>query len=191
MIIGDRWPKSGIDVIITILEGEEDRWWEDEITGATKGSVNTGNWGFMSVLSACITAASAALIEAGIDCVDVVSGGTAAIVRNPDAKNKNKRVSGGYSVGSTSIVMDPRPSEHHEILASCAVGYLPQRDEITELWMSGDLELDAEKLIDTAVETARLTSRVLVEAIKDSAKGKATGVGDEAQHSVEDVAMTG
>src|SRR5277367_4846504 len=26
VIIGDRWPKSGVEVTITILEGEEDRW---------------------------------------------------------------------------------------------------------------------------------------------------------------------
>ena len=29
VIIGDRWPKSGVEVIITILEGEEDRWLGD------------------------------------------------------------------------------------------------------------------------------------------------------------------
>merc|ERR1711977_657316 len=29
VIIGDRWPKSGVEVIITILEGEEDQWWID------------------------------------------------------------------------------------------------------------------------------------------------------------------
>ena len=52
------------------------------------------------------------------------------------------------------------------------VGYLPQRDEITELWMSGDVGLDPQKLTDGAIEAARLTSTILTETLKDLAKEK-------------------
>lgn len=192
MIIGDRWPKSGVDVIITILEGEEDRWWGDEVTGGSNGGTNTGSWGLMTVLSACITAASAALVEAGIDCVDVVAGGVAAIVRNPDGKGKSMRVPSADSTNSsTSIVVDPTPSEHHEILASCVVGYLPQRDEITELWISGDIDPDWEELIDSAIEAARLTGTVLFETIKDIVREKGAEGSGNPQLSAEDITMAG
>merc|ERR1711977_376795 len=42
VIIGDRWPKSGVEVIITILEGEEDQWWGDD----RGGSITAGDWGY-------------------------------------------------------------------------------------------------------------------------------------------------
>ncbi|RQM08775.1 hypothetical protein DH86_00002491, partial [Scytalidium sp. 3C] len=44
VIIGDRWPKSGVEVIITILEGEEDQWWGDN---ADNGSTTSQDWGMM------------------------------------------------------------------------------------------------------------------------------------------------
>ena len=64
-----------MDVIITILEGEEDRWVGDDESKAS------GQWGMMNVLSGCITVAAAAIADAGIDCVDTVSGGVAALVK--------------------------------------------------------------------------------------------------------------
>jgi exosome complex component MTR3 len=192
VIIGDRWPKSGVDVIITVLEGEEDRWWGEEATGGANGGANTGSWGFMTVLSACVTAASAALVEAGIDCVDVVAGGVAAIVRNPDVKGKSKRVSSANNTeSSTSIVVDPSPSEHHDVLASCVVGYLPQRDEITELWISGNIDSDGERLIDGAIEAARLTGTVLFETIRDMAREKGAEGCENPQLPAQDVTMAG
>ncbi len=126
MIIGDRWPKSGVEVIITILEGEEDQWWGDDLG---RGVISSGEWGMMSVLSGCITVASAAIVDAGIDCVDVVSGGVAAVVKDNQG-NPN----------STRLVLDPVPSEHQEVIAACFVAYLPSRDEITDLWVKGDIE---------------------------------------------------
>jgi len=153
VIIGDRWPKSGVEVIITILEGEEDQWWGDEGGG--------GEWGMMSVLSGCITVASAAIADAGIDCVDVVAGGVAAVVKNP----------------KPTLVLDPVPSEHKEIVAACIVGYLPQRDEITDLWVKGDIGRSGEKdgyedLADNAVQAALGAHRVLVAALKETADVK-------------------
>jgi len=149
VIIGDRWPKSGVEVIITILEGEEDQWWGDEGGGA--------EWGMMSVLSGCITVASAAIADAGIDCVDVVAGGVAAVVKN-SAKQ--------------SLVLDPVPSEHKEVVATCIVGYLPQRDEITDLWVKGDIGVGYEDLADNAVQAALGAHRVLVAALKETADVK-------------------
>ncbi|CZT06797.1 related to 3' exoribonuclease family protein [Rhynchosporium agropyri] len=166
VIIGDRWPKSGVEVIITILEGEEDQWWGDD----RGGSIMAGDWGMMSVLSGCITVASAAIADAGIDCVDVVSGGVAAMVKGNQGKQP-------------SLVLDPVPSEHQEILAACIVAYLPSRDEITDLWVKGDIghgdrstntaqSASYEELADNAVQAALGSHRVLVAALKETANMK-------------------
>lgn len=170
VIIGDRWPKSGVDVIITILEGEEDQWWGDD---RAQGSTNAGDWGMMSVLSGCITVASAAIADAGIDCVDVVSGGVAAVVRESGSRETPSPI---------SLVLDPVPSEHREILAACIVGYLPARDEITDLWAKGDIgnsnqkannqAYSYEELADNAVQAALGSYRVLVGALKETADMK-------------------
>lgn len=166
VIIGDRWPKSGVDVIITILEGEEDQWWGDE---RSRGAITAGEWGMMSVLSGCITVASAAIADAGIDCVDIVSGGVAALVK------------GREDPDTTALVLDPVPSEHEDILAACIVAYLPGRDEITDLWAKGDIghnkaspaqNSSYEKLADNAVQAALGSNRVLVAALQETAEMK-------------------
>lgn len=148
VVIGERWPKSGCEVVITILEGEEDGWWAD---GQRGDGSQGGGWGMMSVLAGCITVASAALVDAGIDCVDMVSGGAAAVVKDH---------------GFTRVILDPSPSEH-DVQAACIVGYLQSRDEITELWMRGDAGEYVEVLTDQAVKAATLVRTVLVEALKD------------------------
>lgn len=174
VIIGDRWPKSGVEVIITILEGEEDCWWGNDC-GATRYS-GAGQWGTMSVLSGCITVASAAIADAGIDCVDMVSGGVAALVRIPQPSSENP-VTGARS--SYKMVLDPLPSEHHEILAACVLGYLPSRDEITNIWVkggfggvTGEQSLENtyyEELADNAVQAALGSHRVVAAAITEAA----------------------
>lgn len=153
VIIGERWPKSGCEVVITVLEGEEDGWWGDAGEGG-----KAGGWGMMNVLAGCITVASAALVDAGIDCVDLVSGGVAALTGPPSA-------------GDEGFVLDPCPSEH-DIRAACVVGYLQTRDEVTEMWMKGDAGSQAEALIDNAVKAATLTRTVLVEAVKEAMEVK-------------------
>ncbi len=82
VLIGERWPKSGVDVVITVLESEDDNAWNN---GQLSESGRRDCWGMMSILSGCITVASAAIVDAGIDCIDVVTGGVAAIVREPTA----------------------------------------------------------------------------------------------------------
>lgn len=188
VIIGERWPKSGVDVIITILEGEEDRWLGEELVGTNPGAAGAGGWGLMTVLAASITAASAALIDAGIDCVDIVAGGVASVVRSPDAKVIRRQDAPDED---SEVILDPSPSEHKEILASCVVGYLPQRDEITELWMSGDVGLDPQKLTDGAIEAARLTGTVLTETLKDLAKEKLAEAPAPKIQTEDDITMVG
>ena len=158
-----------MEVIITILEGEEDQWWGDDIG---RGTMSAGEWGMMSVLSGCITVASAAISDAGIDCVDVVSGGVAAVVKGP----------AGHGKQSTTLVLDPVPSEHQEILAAGVVAYLPARDEITDLWVKGDIghenqqssnpKSSYEDLADNAVQAALGAHRVLIGALKETADMK-------------------
>ena len=145
VIIGERWPKSGCEVLITVLEGEDDGWFGE-------GKDSGEGWGMINVLAGCITAASAAIADAGIDCVDLIAGGVAALVE-----------------GEQEAVLDPCPSEHEALKAACVVGYLQSRDEITELWMRGDAGKSPESLIDKAVEAAMLTRTVLAEAVKEAA----------------------
>lgn len=172
IIIGERWPKSGVEIVITVLEGEEDCSVDGESGGA-------GGWGLMSILSGCITVASAAITDAGIDCVDLVSGGVAAVVgpRSEKASAQLQIPASKYGL-STQIILDPCPSEHWELLAACVVGYLQSRDEITLIWTKGDLphlligqgsdQGGVQILMDQAVEAAAAARLVLVEAVKES-----------------------
>ena len=177
IVIGERWPKSACEVVITVLEGEEDQSL-NEARGGQDSSLS--GLGMMNVLAGCITAASAAITDAGIDCVDLISGGVAA------------------TTGSeTSGVLDPCPSEHDNVGAACVVGYLQSRDEVTELWMKGDVT-DSEALINRAVEAAVLARSVLAEAVKEAAELKfgleaqdLSGQTGKAPAKENDVVMTG
>lgn len=179
VVIGERFPKSGCEVVITVLEGEEDCWWGD------RSSVErSGRWGMMSVLAGCITVASAALVDAGIDCVDLVSGGVAALVKDSQSK-------------IDVMVLDPSPPEH-DVKAACVVAYLQSRDEITEMWMKGDAGTETEVLLDQAVKAATMTRTVLAEAVKEVAELKMGRMGAETngvpkggKGKGKDVTMTG
>jgi exosome complex component MTR3 len=173
VVIADRWPKSGVDVVVTVLEGEESGSADITANGASDGEP----WGLMNVLSGCITVASAAVADAGIDSVDLVVGGAAAIVS--DDSSLDSKSSGG----GTSMVSDPYFSDHSRIYGACVVGYLPARDEITELWALGDFSgqqksqrsADMERfemLIEQAVRTAKCSRLVSGEALKESAQLK-------------------
>ena len=160
VIIADRWPKSGVDVVITVLEAEEEAW-------AGQGTGRSDGWSIMTLLSGCITVASAAVADAGIDCADLVTGGVAALV--------------GQASGPARLVLDPCPSDHVEIHGICVVGYSQSRDEIVELWAQGSglssAELAADRvgcdaLVDNAVEAACAARLVLVEALRESTEAK-------------------
>ncbi|KAI0176448.1 exoribonuclease [Hypoxylon sp. FL1284] len=150
-IIADRWPKSGVDIIVTIIEGDQNR--DSPDYEADEG------WDMMNVLSGCITVASAAIADAGIDCVDTVSGGVAALVAN-DAKSQ------------PSIVLDPDVAGYHKVFAACCVAYLPTRDEITNIWFKGPLPgADAmlyNKLVERSLVACRNANRVLVQSLTDT-----------------------
>ena len=166
VMIADRWPKSGVDVVITILEGEDDH--------------GSSGWGMMTVLAGCITAASAAIADAGIDCVDLVAGGVAALL---PSKHGDADVQGDAT--TPHIVLDPTPRQHQDIRAACVLAYLASRDEITEIWVRGDVPvldegLDGasssdvllEKLTDHAVHAAKAATLVLAEAVKEASLQK-------------------
>lgn len=151
-LIADRWPKSGVDVVVTVIEGEQARQ-----VALDEGSEE---WDMMNVLSGCVTVAAAALADAGIDCVDTVSGGVAALVADRDG-------------GSSVIVLDPVPSEHENILASCCVAYLPARDEITNLWLKGNLPSSSDinihrTLVARAVHASKGTSQAIAASLNES-----------------------
>jgi exosome complex component MTR3 len=159
-----------LDVTITVLEAEDDRWWGDA-SGSSDAS-----WGMMNVLAGCITAAAAAIADARIDCLDLVAGGVAALV----AEDEESDSTGGGSRPSPRLLLDPDPSEHQNIVAACVVGYLPGRDEVTEIWLKGDTSEVASTtrgeqkmsghdiLIDGAVDAARAARSVLAVAVRES-----------------------
>jgi len=186
VIIGDRWPKSGVEVVITVLEGDEDRWRGDEAARKTTGSGGIGGWAMMNVLAGCITVASAAIADAGIDCVDLVSGGVAAIV-GPSGQEKsgqqdNIAQSDKILQNGAHVVLDPCPCEHQDVIAACVVGYLAGRDELTEIWLKGNLSSSSnatlpsasrqEALVDHAVASAMETRLVLEAAVKEAVEYK-------------------
>jgi exosome complex component MTR3 len=138
-VIADRWPKSGVDVVVTVVESDMTR----------QATIDEGldDWNTMSVLSGCITVAAAAIADAGIDSVDVVAGGVAALVADEGPDNEQ------------AIVLDPVASEHRSILAACCVAYLPARNEITNLWYKGTLQASELVTYQSLVANAVLASK--------------------------------
>ncbi|KAI1938818.1 3'-5'-exoribonuclease [Ophidiomyces ophidiicola] len=175
MLIGDRWPKSGLDVTINVLEGEDDRWWGgDSLSSGPLGGVD--GWGLMSVLANCITAAAAAIADARIDCLDLLTGGVAAVVV-VEEDEKDGWTGANGSPPRRRVVLDPDPSEHRGIASLCVVGYMPAREEVTEVWLKGDVVgVGYDALVDGAVDSACAAHGVLVEAVKESAQRYADGL---------------
>jgi exosome complex component MTR3 len=178
VIIGERWPKSGVEVVLTILEGDEDGWWGD-------AHASGSGWGLLNVLAGCITVASAAITDAGIDCVDMVCGGVAALIRNPDSKDEKDLIR----------ILDPCPAEHRDIVAACTVGYLASRDEVTEIWMRGDVGSDPDALIEGATHASVGSLSVVKEVLLESLQAKFQKQMENSQSAqkrkAQDVEMTG
>ncbi|KAI9842633.1 MAG: 3'-5'-exoribonuclease [Sclerophora amabilis] len=198
VIIGDRWPKSGVEIIVTVLEGEEDRWWGDVGRRRPAELNGIGGCGMMSILAGCITVASAAIVDAGIDCVDLIAGGVAAAIPTrgqKEGERPSKSNSRMDQIENQLIIIDPAPSEHESITAACLVGYLPSRDEITELWVKENVSLPGiaphtkatvpralvDELIDRAVGAAIGTGVVLGDAVKEGAERKINRNGNKVQ----------
>jgi len=207
VIISDRWPKSGIEVVVTVLESDEDSWWPDENSNGNTRPAGAGGFGIMNVLAGCITVASAAIADAGIDCVDLVAGGVAGITGpsgRGDFNHKGEPVHhGGTEKKSARTLRDPCPCEHRNMMAACVVGYLQNRDELTELWFRGSLLGSASgtsvsartegALMDQAVASALEARLVLESAVKEAMErrsqqtNRATPVGTKIQ--VQDIGM--
>lgn len=173
LIIADRWPKSGLEVVITILEVES-----HDLSPSHDQEL--ADISILLILSGCITAASAAIVDAGIDCLDLVTGGVAALVEQVRAESKN-------STPSCDIVSDPSSWESKGIITACVVGYSQCRDEVTELWIksntsriagseTGSRPIDA--LIDQAVEAAKSARLVLVECLQEASSFKSKQIGN-------------
>lgn len=157
LIIPDRWPKSSIDVSVLVLEGEDN---EDLVSGQPLSSV-AGQVGLMNILAGCITVATAALVDAGIDCLDVMSGGVAAAIVDGDSEQK---------------ILDPSAAEHGQMSSACVVAYLPNRDEITEVWTTGAVSEQGnedansfDNILDSAVSAAKAAATILAEVMTESA----------------------
>jgi len=150
-IIPDRWPKSAIDVSITVLEGEDDPETSDRGTGV----------GFFNMLAGCINVAVAALVDARVDCLDLLAAGVCAVVPGSGSK--------------PLMILDPAAAEHQLVLSSCLVGYLPSRDEVVEIWFNGtglkqggDGGLGFDELTDGAAAAARGAQTVLKDVLLES-----------------------
>ncbi|KIW98128.1 uncharacterized protein Z519_01712 [Cladophialophora bantiana CBS 173.52] len=172
VLLADRWPKSAVDIAVTVLEGEDDQEEGDRVAGL----------GLFNLLAAAINVAMAALADAKIDCLDLLAAGVGAVVPGPDSKSLR--------------ILDPAAVEHDEIHSSCVVGYLSSRDEIVEVWSNGSISAQDvtastgfDGLVDAAVAAARGARTVLSEALLESLTGSQIALKNTRQGEINDVEM--
>ena len=163
VVIANRWPKSAIDIVITILEAEDDNE-RDTRTQRQRAMDDVGN---MNIVCGCITVASAGLLDAQIDCLDLITGGVAALVTRDDEKAVK--------------ILDPSPYEEPSLTSACVVGYLPTRDEITLIWAKGDIPSKKDggirgfdSLLDGAVNAAKGAHVVLRQVARELGQAQTT-----------------
>ncbi|KAF8470195.1 3' exoribonuclease family, domain 1-domain-containing protein [Kalaharituber pfeilii] len=184
-ILLEKYPKSGIEVFVTVLDCEGDAGSLFNASGYVRRTMGGGGGGgdqgvdvgLLGVLAGAITCASAAIADAGIECLDLVSGGVSALVRKSSLSSSTTT-----SNNELVIVQDPSPEEHGpgDIIAACAVGHMAARGELTDLWTRGvciasignDGEEDGEddeldKLMKNAIEAATQTRKVLNAAVAE------------------------
>lgn len=171
-IIPERWPKSGIDVSVTVLEAEQDQGVGDRITGVA----------LFNVLAGCINVAMAAIADSKIDCLDLLAAGVGAFIPGPKL--------------SPARVLDPAAAEHEDFLSICLVGLLPSRDEIVEIWSTGPVNpqgsegvLGFEELVDSAVAAARGAQTVLKEVLLETLTRDHTDAKKQIGSEMNDVEM--
>jgi exosome complex component MTR3 len=181
------YPKSGIDVFVTVLDCE------GGLEGSDDASVEIG---LLNVLAGAITCCSTAIADAGIECFDLVSGGTAALVKVPELEGDSMRDMKDVESDTSVLVVDPSPTDGYTILSAAVVGYMAARDELTLVWSKGLISTsasyaneerkdDLDRLIDGAISTAVAVRLVQNAAVKERlllgmAKAKATGKDKEA-----------
>jgi ribonuclease PH len=148
MLLGHLFPKSGINVNISVLE-------------------YTGKW---SLLAIAAIATSTAIAEAGIDVVDLVSASSFALTDN-------------------GLVVDPTGDEEESASAGGVVGYMASMGKVTDLWVTGSVEVEEEgdmdvdsghvrfgeilkKVVSAAADARLVINHALMELVKE--KGIAT-----------------
>jgi len=85
-----------------------------------------GRW---SLLAIATNAVSTAIAEAAIDVVDLVSASS-------------------FAVTSDGLLIDPTADEEDNATAGGVVGYMASTGEITDLWITGALEVEEEDEMD-------------------------------------------
>ena len=178
-VIGTRWPKSGAEVVVTVLEGAEERTGCGGSGDAGDGSgaeLGEGTFARMAVLAGCVSVAGTALAGAGIDGVDLVSGGVAALVRRSSG---TRRDDGGPTRSiphddKYDILLDPDFAEHSpaHLVAACGVAYLHSRDEVAGLWMVGEIPVGSGAR-DAGAEERKQTPQTPGQGGKDTAEARA------------------
>ncbi|KAK6384987.1 3'-5'-exoribonuclease [Exophiala oligosperma] len=176
VVIPDRWPKSSLDIAVTVLEGEDDQETGDRISGL----------GLFNMLAGCINVAMAALADARVDCLDLLAAGVGSVVVSGADEKPVK-------------VLDPAAVEHTKVLSSCLVGYLPTRDEIVELWCSDSGLAQAkgvpgsgfDEMVDGAVAAARGAQAVLKEVLMEAMMQSQIATKKLTGQSAKEVEMTG
>jgi exosome complex component MTR3 len=143
MLLGHLFPKSGIDVNISVLE-------------------YSGKW---SLLAIAANATSAAIAEAGIDVVDLVSASSFASTDN-------------------GLVIDPTGDEEDSASAGGVVGYMASMGKVTDLWVTGSVEVEEEgdmdvdsghvrfgemlkKVVSAAADARLVINHALMELVKE------------------------
>ena len=94
----------------------------------------TGKW---SLLALTTNAVSAAIAESGIDVVDLISASS-------------------FAVTDDGLVIDPTGEEEQSASAGGIVGYMASTGEITDVWITGSLEMDEEDDMDVDSGHVRL-----------------------------------
>ncbi|RPA96838.1 hypothetical protein L873DRAFT_1810941 [Choiromyces venosus 120613-1] len=184
-----KYPKSGIDVFVSVLDCEGGLGDLDSDAGKGRDSGKGGGVevGLMSVLAGAISCASAAIADAGIECFDLVAGGVAGLVLEKPKWRKGKKADAGQeeemdvaedgdskpsgkkkSRRTLTLVLDPSPTDGYFIVAAAMVAYMAARDELTLIWTKGSIDPAGDGDGDDGVEE--------VERVIDGAITAATGV---------------
>ncbi|PHH73356.1 hypothetical protein CDD83_4761 [Cordyceps sp. RAO-2017] len=151
-VIADRWPKSGVDIIVTVLESE--------VAPYCATNPDAEACDIMGVLSSCITVAAAAIADAGIDCVDTITSGVATLLEDGSRR-------------SPGVVLPDLPaSSSSSIMAACCVAFLPTRNEITAIWLRGRMPTEDtsiyQKLAVSAVHASQQAKQAIQSCYKDT-----------------------
>ncbi|KAL1924603.1 uncharacterized protein VTP21DRAFT_4257 [Calcarisporiella thermophila] len=122
------FPKSTVDIFIHILQND----------------------GTASCLAGCITAASVALADAGVEMVDMVAACSACFIND-------------------TIYMDCSLQEESHVTGSLVVAYMPTLRELTHVWQEGQVTLErTEQAVEQCIGACTKIARVMRTALMSS-----------------------